>query len=574
MRSCLGQTVSIKKIFILTFFANVLGTVTLSLRLSSHSHFVTLTLENKTDVFPGACRGRNRFVFHVSKEASPLASFGGVGQVVGELTSALSRDLSDACLVTVIPKYGFVEATHTLSTFDITIGTRVGHGSIYHHYLNGVNYILIGNPSFYPLLWSSTSVEDMYNCPQGVKREDRDMYFNYVAAKIIAETVSHNVDKSVVHAHGASNAPVLWFLRQFTKKQVSLVYTIHDYNSETKLTYSLRKIAHFSGAHDFQIARSCFAVGTESKTVSVESKSSVLATFFVSCADAVTTVSSGMVQPLKQLDSTYADLLSHFENTGRLFSIRNWVSQSIWDDAREVVPLENTLSGKLRARENLFQMLHAHGAGSMPRRQDAICLVGWIGRFDTNKGIVFLPALVETVCNLECLLVVVGYSTSRRDKKNINAVKKQMQKWSLANSCTFMMLDSKSMQSGQMRTIRAALDIVVVSSLSEGFGLTAAEALAFGSIPVVSSVGGLPEVVKPFDGGVQSGVVFEILDSLELSIAALQQALTRAVSLYVQSENSGMLASLHFDLISNTPLRESPNSLPAYITLYDKLATF
>jgi hypothetical protein len=44
---------------------------------------------------------------------------------------------------------------------------------------------------------------------------------------------------------------------------------------------------------------------------------------------------------------------------------------------------------------------------------------------------------------------------------------------------------------------RLAADVVIVPSSSEAFGLVAAEAQAFGSIPIVSWVGGLRDVVQP-----------------------------------------------------------------------------
>lgn len=47
------------------------------------------------------------------------------------------------------------------------------------------------------------------------------------------------------------------------------------------------------------------------------------------------------------------------------------------------------------------------------------------------------------------------------------------------------------------------IDILLMPSRSEGFGLTAIEAMARGCVPVVANIGGLPEVVR--DG--KSGLV-------------------------------------------------------------------
>ncbi|WP_240500238.1 glycosyltransferase [Halioglobus japonicus] len=61
-------------------------------------------------------------------------------------------------------------------------------------------------------------------------------------------------------------------------------------------------------------------------------------------------------------------------------------------------------------------------------------------------------------------------------------------------------------------------NIVVVPSLSEGFGLTALEAMALSKPVVASDVGGLKEVI--IDG--ESGVLFPAGDSEELASILLE----------------------------------------------------
>lgn len=60
------------------------------------------------------------------------------------------------------------------------------------------------------------------------------------------------------------------------------------------------------------------------------------------------------------------------------------------------------------------------------------------------------------------------------------------------------------------------IDILLMPSRSEGFGLTAIEGMARGCVPVVSNVGGLPEVVEDGKSGLihQSGAVADIADKI------------------------------------------------------------
>lgn len=497
-----------------------------------------------------------------------MASFGGVGQAVGELTTALSTNLPNVCVVNVIPKYGFLDTFHAALSFDITIDGRLGQAEVFFHYANSVTFLMISAPTFYPGLWQSKSVEDAYNCPRSIRREDRDLYFTFSAAQLITALADHDKVLTVVHAHGASNAPVLWFLRE---RPVKKVYSIHDYNSETQLAYTLRKTSLFGSIDGLVLALKAAEQDKKSRLLRLvsEHRVPVRASFFASQADIITTVSSGMVSPLMQLDSSYGELLLHYKFQGRLFCLRNWVSQSMWLGARKILPVNDSVSHKALARAKILNLFLRRDGISTTRQ--IFCLVGWIGRFDVNKGIDFLPDLLKIVCELSCRLVVVGYSTSRRDNVRMEDVKRRLQEISHQTTCPFIFIGDRSTQDLHMSTVRAALDVVVVTSRSEGFGLTAAEALAFGSMPVVSSVGGLPEILEASSREGKVGFTYEVFAQHHLSVLALRLALNQSVSLLSQARLSGRLQALHDRLYAATPLRSHASGLPAYINMYSTL---
>ena len=83
----------------------------------------------------------------------------------------------------------------------------------------------------------------------------------------------------------------------------------------------------------------------------------------------------------------------------------------------------------------------------------------------------------------------------------------------------------------------AALDVVVVPSLSEASGLTAMEAMALGVPVVASSVGGLAEVVEngatgllvpPADEGAIARAIARLLDNPELAQRLATEGARRA----------------------------------------------
>lgn len=59
------------------------------------------------------------------------------------------------------------------------------------------------------------------------------------------------------------------------------------------------------------------------------------------------------------------------------------------------------------------------------------------------------------------------------------------------------------------------IDILLMPSRSEGFGLTALEGMARGCVPVVANVGGLPEVVVPECGGIHN---LEDIDDISVQL--------------------------------------------------------
>ena len=64
-------------------------------------------------------------------------------------------------------------------------------------------------------------------------------------------------------------------------------------------------------------------------------------------------------------------------------------------------------------------------------------------------------------------------------------------------SCPYIPLDDLDTQKKVGSTVRTAADITIMTSAHEAYGMVAAEALAYASIPVVPAVGGLVDIIKP-----------------------------------------------------------------------------
>ncbi len=388
-----------------------------------------------------------------------------------------------------------------------------------------------------------------------------------------------------VHSHGATNAPVNLFLRLpgTSHGNLKLIYTAHDYNSEPYITYRATEVYRFAPQ-----LRSCdrvtktnalydsvqFACNPsrnypEEQISCMHKTHTLYSTYFVSCADAFSTVSSRMKDNLIHAQRNFAILLLHFQLSRHvhLSSIGNWVSDELWNSARERISLEDPSKGRHEAKQQLSSIFLEFGVGAFSR--DA-CVVGWLGRFERNKGSHLLPSIYEAACDAGCILAISGYSTNLRMQEYFESVTLRQLKKVSRNNCAFLLLKTKEDQRLHSMIVRAATDITVVPSYSEGFGLTAAEALAFGSIPVVSAVGGLPDIITPLediDNDIWTGFQFPVFDAdEELTTFSLSVCLSNAIEVFKSARASKGLDALQKRIIRSTPLRAE--SLEKYSALY------
>ena len=517
-------------------------------------------------------------LIHISKESTPLASFGGVGQVVGELLHNQDESFTSGA---IIPKYGFIEDTVPWLRFEYTQGSTKVWGAVYLTTLDGVLYFLVGPPSHIPTLWQSIRVEDVYAQPKirlrKVKAYTTDLYFSFVAAHLISHLAELCKHRFVAHVHGGSNAPALWFLRQITSR-VSAIYTVHDYNREPLISYPVQSVVSFSQNLSIKRGSVQFCDRFNPRITQprwLDGSGRLDASHFAWCADMVTAVSDRMIEELANVNENYANLLSTLQERRRLVTIHNWLSSSFWKSAREAVSANNVLKDKSEAKHILFTKFRRFRLNQNQRdvaQHD--CVVLWIGRFEVNKGVLLLPALSETACAMSCTFIIYGHWTHINSQRLFERVQATTRK-RLAlkkDSCDVYVFKDRASQKLSERVVRAASDITVVPSYNEAYGFVAAEALAYGSLPVVSSIGGLPEIVHPFNESLRTthdlwtGFTFPVYkDSPELTVTSVQSTLHLAIKTITEM-NSSLRETTLKRVIYSTPradttnLEEGPNA--------------
>jgi hypothetical protein len=115
----------------------------------------------------------------------------------------------------------------------------------------------------------------------------------------------------------------------------------------------------------------------------------------------------------------------------------------------------------------------------------------FLGRFEKIKGIEFLNGIAKLASKLKFNIFLMGYFIPGQSepKEIISKLSK------LKN--VFLIDDSKKQKEVGV-FIRALADFIIVPSTVEGYGLVAAEGQLYGSIPVVSNIGGLQDIVLDY----------------------------------------------------------------------------
>lgn len=135
----------------------------------------------------------------------------------------------------------------------------------------------------------------------------------------------------------------------------------------------------------------------------------------------------------------------------------------------------------------------------------------YYGRPNVVKGLRYLLEAVETISERipGSKAVII---TSKDSHASLRSVRREIEKLKIGDRV--MMLDA--IERTMLPHYIAAADCVVVPSLTEGFGLTAAESCSVGVPVVATTAGSLPEVVSGRFVLVKPGSAFAIAEGVEM----------------------------------------------------------
>lgn len=148
-------------------------------------------------------------------------------------------------------------------------------------------------------------------------------------------------------------------------------------------------------------------------------------------------------------------------------------------------------------KRNHFTIYNALPAGisisQQAKSKDKPLTIGVVSRLESIKGMdLVVPAFAQVkTCHSEMQLLIVGDGSLRKQ------MEKQAHKTGLEETVEFAGRQPQE----KLSSYYDRIDILLMPSRSEGFGLTAIEGMARGCVVVAARTGGLPEVVRDGEVG-------------------------------------------------------------------------
>lgn len=431
-------------------------------------------------------------VLAVASEIFPLVKTGGLADVVGALPAALGRQ--GVAVTTLVPGYPPV-----LAALD-----RSGAALVLPDLFGGPATVLSGAVAGLDLLVLSAShlyerPGNPYLGPDG--RDWPDNAIRFAALAAVGASIGRGAIRSyrpaVLHAHDWQAGLTAAYLAYGGPRPPASVMTVHNLAFQGQFPASLLpRLGLPDDAFRFDGIEHHGMIGYLKAGLQL---SSHVTTVSPTYADEIRTVEGGM--GLDGLLRYRSDAVS---------GILNGIDTRVWNPASDpliAAPYKaSSLNGKPANKAALQERL---GLSVMP---DAP-LFGVISRLSWQKGLDLLPAALPRLIAGGAQMVLLGAGEPELETAFTTLAAAHPG----TVACTIGYDETLAHQ------IQAGSDFLIVPSRFEPCGLTQLCALRYGTIPVVSKVGGLADTVA--DG--RTGIVFDAVNE-----AGLAAALDRAIALH------------------------------------------
>jgi starch synthase len=482
-------------------------------------------------------------ILFVAAEAAPYASIGGLGQVIYFLSRTLRKMGHDVRVM--IPKYAHIDESF-YQTEMVKESLQVLPG--------GRDVPIICNVKLHrPSRHFDAPVYFFENMEYYEKRANVYGYIDdHVRFAVFSKGVLSFLRESdwvpdVINSADWQTGHLPNYLRTTYRsdpglRKIATVFSIHNLHFQGMFDH------RFVSELEYDDGKSSIAPFFAEKSESLRTQNFMKRGILHS--DIVNTVSENHAREI--LTPEYGEKLDHLlgEVRTKLYGVLNGLDYKEFDPATDKIIYANYSVKNLDIR--LKNKLALQREFNLPENQD-IPVFGMVGRLDEQKGFdILIPILYSILSEYDIQLVVIGGGDGKYHSGLVDLQRKFPKKLATHLTPNFTL----------PRHVFAGADIFLIPSKFEPFGITAIEAMRYGSVPVARRTGGLADTVRNYDPATDTGngFVFNNYDHL-----SLYGAIVRALEVYKnpQSWRGIMKRAMRTDFSWD-------NSAKRYEELYEK----
>lgn len=454
-------------------------------------------------------------ILYLASEIAPFAKAGGLADVTGALPKSLKNQNQEIRLM--IPKYKFINERKyvlreviRLREIPVTI--------------NGITKTANVKSAFLPdskVQIYFIEIEDYFNRPgiyidpkTNKPYKDNAERFAYFSKAALETLKILSWQPNIIHCNDWQTSFIPVYLKTIYGsdpffKGVKSIYTLHNLTNQGSFPLEASKTIDF----DESQTREGGMFNKEGQLNLTKG-----AIYF---ADFITTVSETYANEIvsdSELGFGFSDILD--EKGEKFEGILNGVDYSVWSpDTDKLIPFRYSnedISGKRDNKKTLVSRLGM-------RYNESVPLISIISKINEQKGMDLLVEALEELLKLNVLISIHGDGDKALVKRFVELSKKNSDKFKMNVS-----FDEKL-----THLIEAGSDMFLMPSKYEPCGLHQIYSLKYGTVPIVSAVGGLFDTVDDMDEESGDGTGF-IIDPL--TPQDIVKTVKRAVSYFKDEE--------------------------------------
>ena len=442
-------------------------------------------------------------VLLTASEMVPFAKTGGLADVAGSLPKALS-DLGNVDLITVIPRYGFID--------DAKFGLKDASDK--------VAFVMSGTPyevkvKYTELGWKAYLIEN-----EGIMGRDEmygyddDAYrFAFFARAVLELAKILDFKPDVIHCNDWHTGMIPVYLKTMYRddpffKDTATVFTVHNLGYQGIFSKELLPFLDI-GWEEFKMEKLEFWDNIN------------FIKGGLAYADAINTVSREYSKEIQspQYGEGLDGLLSYRKDV--LYGIVNGLDYEVWNPATDRAIVRNYDASSIEKKiENKIALQKEIGVPQNPQTP----MISIVSRLSYAKGLDMIAYAMHDISSLGVQLVLQGTGEGYYHEL--------FQK--LAHDFPENLHANLTFNDARARRIYAGSDMFLMPSRYEPCGLSQLISMRYGTIPIVHRTGGLADTVQEYDPGTGQGTGFLFEEE---SPAALISAVKKALSVYFDKDN-------------------------------------